>query len=88
MLAIRPELVKEYRSLKDMDRGFWFEPAYRGWITQERAPNGADAPGHLGAPRHATAEKGEFLYQAYADGVVKYLDRVVAWDGSSWEVPH
>ncbi len=88
MLAIRPELVKEHRSLPDMDRGFWFEPAYRGWITQERAPNGADAPGHLGAPRHATAEKGEFLYQAYADGVVKYLDRVVAWDGSSWEVPH
>lgn len=87
MLAIRPELVKEFQSLKDMDRGFWFEPAYRGWITKERAPTGADAPGHLGAPRHASAEKGEFLFEAFAVGVEQYLNRVVAWDGHSWEVP-
>jgi creatinine amidohydrolase len=87
VLALRPELVKEYRTLPDMDRGFWFEPAYRGWITQERAPAGADAPGHLGAPQHASPEKGEFLFEAFAGGVVTYLNRVVAWDGKSWEVP-
>lgn len=88
VLAIRPELVKEYRSLPEMDRRFWFEPAYRGWITQERAPHGVEAPGHLGIPQHASAEKGEFLFEVFTNGLVSYLDRVINWDGQSWEVPH
>jgi creatinine amidohydrolase len=87
MLAIRPDLVKAYRGLSPMGVGFSFEPAYRGWITQERAPLGADAPGHLGDPRHADAAKGEFLFDAFAEGVTKFLDRVVWWDGKSWETP-
>lgn len=87
MLAIRPELVKEYRSLWSMDTGYSFDPAYRGWITKERAPADVDAPGYLGDPQHASAEKGEFLLSAYASGVEKFLARVVAWDGRSWEFP-
>lgn len=87
MLAIRPDLVKEYRTLAPMGVGFGFEPAYRGWITRERAPLGAAAPGHLGDPRHADAAKGEFLFDVFAEGVAKFLDRVVSWDGKSWETP-
>lgn len=85
MLAIRPDLVKEHRTLSPMDVGFGFEPAYRGWITQERTKAGAEAPGHLGDPRHADAGKGEFLFETFADGVAKFLDRVASWDGESWE---
>ena len=87
MLAIRPELVKPFERLEPRDVGYSFEPAYRGWITQERRPNGGDAPGHLGAPALASAEKGEFLLGCYADGVEAFLRRVVAWDGRSWEWP-
>lgn len=87
MLAIRPDLVKPFERLEPRDVGYSFEPAYRGWITQERRPNGGDAPGHLGAPALASAEKGEFLLGCYADGVEAFLRRVVAWDGRSWEWP-
>ena len=87
MLAIRPELVKPFERLEPRDVGYSFEPAYRGWITQERRPNGGDAPGHLGAPALASAEKGEFLLGCYADGVEAFLRRVVAWDGRSWQWP-
>lgn len=87
MLAIRPDLVKEFRTLEPMGVGFGFEPAYRGWITEERVPLGGEAPGHLGDPRHADAEKGEFLFDAFAEGVTKFLERVVSWDGQSWESP-
>ena len=36
-------------------------------------------------PRHATAEKGEALFQVFADGAVAMLERVLKWDGQSWE---
>lgn len=87
MLAIRPDLVKPFEGLENRDMGYSFEPAYRGWITRERHPTGADAPGHLGDPRHASADKGEHLLSCYADGVARFLERVIAWDGRSWEVP-
>ena len=87
MLAIRPDLVKEFRTLGPMDMGYSFEPAYRGWITQERRPTGGDAPGHLGDPRHASADKGEHLLASYAAGVEAFLERVIGWDGRSWEWP-
>ena len=86
MLTIRPDLVKPYAALPDMGVGYSFEPAYRGWITQERRPAGGDALGHLGAPRHATAEKGEHLLASFAAGAAAFLERVIAWDGTSWEV--
>lgn len=87
MLALRPDLVKEFQTLGPMDMGYSFEPAYRGWITQERRPTGGDAPGHLGDPRHASAEKGEHLFGCYAAGVETFLERVIGWDGHSWECP-
>jgi creatinine amidohydrolase len=42
-------------------------------------------PGHIGHPAHATAEKGEALFQFFAGGVSAYLERVVAWDGKEWD---
>ncbi|MBI3876449.1 MAG: hypothetical protein HY300_10955 [Verrucomicrobia bacterium] len=36
-------------------------------------------------PRHATAEKGETLFRVFSDDVVKLLERVLKWDGKSWE---
>ena len=57
-----------------------FEPASRGWITRERSE-----PGHIGDPRSATAEKGEMLFRIFSHDVVTFLERVIAWDGRSWE---
>ena len=35
-------------------------------------------------PQHATAEKGETLFRAYSEGLVALLERVLKWDGVSW----
>lgn len=85
MLAIRPDLVKPYGALEARGTGYGFEPAYRGWITEERKPAGAGAPGHLGNPQSASAEKGQYLLSSYAAGVEAFLHRILEWDGSSWE---
>lgn len=87
MLAIRPDLVRPYESLEARDVGYSFDPAYRGWITQERRPNNADAPGHLGDPRSASAAKGEHLLNCYASGVTAFLQKILTWDGRSWQWP-
>ena len=57
------------------------------WLAtwRERAPADGTAPGHLGDPAQATPGKGEFLLARYAAGVATFLERVIAWDGSSWE---
>ena len=79
MQTIRPELVGPVADLTDVPMNFGFEPAYRGWISSDRTTTG-----HMGAPRHATPEKGEHLFQSYAAGVAEFLQRVVDWDGKSW----
>jgi creatinine amidohydrolase len=79
MLRLAPHLVGDYKKVKPVEFGESFEPADRGWITKERS-----APGHVGDPRKATAEKGEKLFKAFTDDAVKFLERVMAWDGSSW----
>jgi creatinine amidohydrolase len=79
ILRIAPQLVAPPAEIADVAVGFGFEPAYRGWITKDRT-----VPGHIGAPRHATAEKGERLFQTFADGVTQYLERLRQWDGSTW----
>jgi len=56
-----------------------FTPASRGWITKDRS-----APGHIGWPHLASAEKGEHLFNAFAADVVSLLERVARWDGNSW----
>jgi creatinine amidohydrolase len=80
MLCIRPELVGEYRSAADVPWGRAFAPASRAWITKERTE-----PGHIGFPQHASAEKGEILFRAFAADVVALLERVIAWDGAEWD---
>ncbi len=79
MLRLAPHLVGDIRLLAAVPFGNPFEPAVRGWVTRERT-----APGHIGDPRAATAEKGEALFQTFADAAVALLDRVLAWDGRSW----
>ncbi len=80
VLRLHPELVGDLTKTSDVPFGNSFEPASRGWIMTDRS-----APGHVGDPRSATAEKGEVLFQCFGEEVVKLLERVIAWDGRSWE---
>jgi creatinine amidohydrolase len=80
ILRIRPDLVGPLSQLEAVDPGRAFSPAHRAWITKDRS-----AAGHIGDPRHATAEKGETLLRLFAADVVALLERVVAWDGKAWE---
>ncbi len=79
MLRIRPELVGDISKVEEVPFGNAFEPASRGWIMPDRS-----VPGHIGNPRVASAEKGEILFRTFTDGVADLLDRVLAWDGKSW----
>ncbi len=79
MLRIRPDLVGDISNVNEVPFGNAFEPATRGWIMPERSVDG-----HIGDPRAATVEKGEILLSTFADGVSKLLDRVIDWDGKSW----
>ena len=79
ILRLAPHLVGDISKLASIESGNAFDPASRGWITKDRT-----APGHIGDPRAATAEKGEALLQAFAAGAVAFLERVLAWDGKSW----
>lgn len=81
ILRLTPHLVKDITHLQEVPFGFAFEPAYRGWITKDRT-----VPGHIGNPRLATAEKGEYLFQTFAAGVETLLRQVIAWDGHSWDM--
>lgn len=79
MLRIAPQLVGDLSKVEAVDFGVPFDPASRGWIMPDRS-----VPGHIGDPRHATAEKGETLFQVFSSEIVKMLERVLAWNGSSW----
>ncbi len=81
MLRLAPKLVKDITQVEEVPFGFAFEPAYRGWITKDRT-----VPGHIGNPRQASVEKGEYLFQTFSTGVVSFLKQVGAWDGHSWEM--
>lgn len=80
ILRLAPHLVaKDVATLQTVPTGYAFEPAYRGWITKDRTPTG-----HIGSPEHATVEKGEFLFSLFSAGVVEFVGKINAWDGSSW----
>lgn len=81
IMRIAPQLVKDISKLEEVPFGFAFDPAYRGWITKDRT-----VPGHIGSPQHASVEKGEYLFQTFTTGVIKFLEQVEAWDGHSWEM--
>jgi creatinine amidohydrolase len=79
ILRIAPHLVGEIKLLQPVEPDEAFAPAARAWITTDRS-----AVGHIGHPQLATAEKGEALLARAADGVTAFLERVLAWDGKSW----
>ena len=79
ILRIAPELVGDFRSAPPVEFGTPFTPATRGWVTRERT-----VPGHIGEPQHASAEKGETLFRLFADDVAAMIERVIRWDGKSW----
>jgi creatinine amidohydrolase len=56
-----------------------FAPASRAWITRERS-----GPGHIGAPHLASTEKGERLLRLFSSDLVAWMERVIRWDGRSW----
>ena len=80
MLRIAPRLVGDYKAATPVPFGNGFEPASRGWVTRDRT-----VPGHIGAPDVASAEKGEALLSRFAKDGVAMLERMLRWDGISWE---
>lgn len=79
MLRIAPALVGDYKAAAPVDPGRPFLPAARGWTTRDRS-----GPGHIGHPSAASEEKGEWLLNRFANDATAFLERVIAWDGSSW----
>jgi creatinine amidohydrolase len=80
ILRLKPDLAGDLRQLQTVPFGNSFEPATRGWITKDRTH-----PGHIGSPQFATAEKGESLFRVFTQDVVQLLERVIRWDGQSWD---
>ncbi|MFN0054912.1 MAG: creatininase family protein [Planctomycetales bacterium] len=80
MLRIRPELVRNLNQVQAMEFGTPFDPAHRAWITKDRT-----AVGHIGDPQQATAEKGETIFRTFTADVISLLERIIAWDGKSWD---
>jgi len=80
VLSLRPDLVGEHKKLPEVPFGRPFNPANRAWITRERTH-----PGYIGSPALATALKGEQLFALFARQVVALLERVILWDGVSWD---
>ena len=80
MLRLRPELVHNHTTTPAIPFGKPFEPASRGWIMPDRSP-----PGHVGDPTIATPEKGEALFALFSAGLIAMVERILAWDGSSWD---
>lgn len=81
MLRIRPDLVGDLTKTSEVPFGKGFAPAHRAWITKERTE-----PGHIGDPSQATAEKGELIFRTFSADVVAILERMIAWDGHTWDV--
>ena len=79
VLRLAPQLVGDLSQTSDVPFGNPFEPASRGWVMQDRSE-----PGHVGDPRGASAAKGEVLFQNFSAAAVGLIQRVVAWDGVSW----
>jgi creatinine amidohydrolase len=81
VLHLAPHLVGDLSEIEPVPLGMPFEPVPQGWITKDRS-----APGHIGDPRRASVEKGQSLFRVFSRDVVAFLERVIAWDGRSWNV--
>lgn len=80
ILRIAPHLVGDYAAAQPVEPGNPFRPASRAWITKDRT-----VPGHIGWPNLASAEKGEHLFGEFAKDVQQMIERMILWNGSSWE---
>jgi creatinine amidohydrolase len=80
ILRIAPHLVGDFKNAAAVEPGNPFTPASRGWITKDRT-----VPGHIGWPQLASPEKGEALFTAFSNDVESLLQRMLRWDGISWE---
>jgi creatinine amidohydrolase len=80
VLRIAPQLVGDYQNATPCEFGNAFGPGYRAWITKDRT-----AVGHIGFPHLATAEKGERLLAMFAADVSAWLQRILDWNGTTWE---
>jgi len=80
VLRAAPSLVGDYKNAAIVEPGNPFRPGNRAWVTQDRS-----IPGHIGWPHLATPEKGETLFEMFSEDVAAWLERVIAWDGQSWE---
>ena len=72
MLRLNQSLVGDYKSCKPVESNTAFAPAARGWITRDFT-----TAGHIGFPHLASPEKGEALFNAFADNLVTFLRKVV-----------
>ena len=80
ILDLAPSLVGDLSQVEAVSPRMPFEPASQGWISKDRS-----AAGHIGDPRQATATKGQALFRAFSQDVVTFLERVITWDGRSWD---
>lgn len=80
VLRLAPHLVKNHTAVTPQEFGRGFDPATRGWTMRDRSTHG-----HIGDPRTADAEKGEALFQSFTRGAVSLVERMIAWDGTSWD---
>ena len=80
VMHIRPDLVGDHSQLTEVEPGNPFRPGVRAWKTSDRT-----VPGYIGAPHAASAAKGAKLLDWFSVALEKWLDRVVAWDGRSWD---
>ncbi|RLS52283.1 MAG: creatininase family protein [Planctomycetota bacterium] len=79
ILRIAPHLVQPHTAIEEVPFGFGFGKAYRGWTMKDRS-----MPGHVGNPAHASAEKGESLFETFAQGVTGFLGEITDWDRRAW----
>ena len=81
ILHLAPQLVGELGQIEPVS------PRRR----RSSRPRGAGSPrsgaplGHIGDPRRATAAKGQTLFRIFSHDVVTFLERVIGWDGRSWD---
>jgi creatinine amidohydrolase len=79
ILALRPQLVGDYRKAAAVDPRGKFDPASQAWTTKDRS-----TVGHIGNPAAASAKKGETILSVFTADVINLLERVIEWNGRSW----
>lgn len=71
ILHLHPHLVGDITKLEPISQEMEYAPAQLAWITKDRS-----APGYIGDPSAATAEKGARLLDHFTANVVALLERI------------